>query len=264
MDWNVNRLKSQLREFPWFRTANADEYGPTYDGFALFNYTPWHIAKRDDELRYVSSLVLDFKKDERAEPKTVRAAREAIRLIAIEALHDLIWHHKWKGQALPRDEKDRWWQTPDGASDSSGNGWHEGIPPGQGWHDRMLMAVPGHLRGIGKPATKAFADAICSMPWYPAVELGDPPHFAQQSLQRHTEQERSTVQRQSMAQHLETMRLIDDPKPDSAHHHDGALKFMLVDDVYTTGATYGACKHLVRERYPAADIMGMFVAITAY
>lgn len=258
MEWNINRLRTHLREFPWFRTVSADEHGPTYDGFALFNYTPWQIAKRDEELRYVSSLILDFKKDEDAEPEVVRAAREAVRLITVEALQDLIMQDRWKGKALPENKEDRWWKTIDATSSD--------VPGvlGLGWHDRMLLAVPGHHKGIGKPATRAFADAICSVPWVYDVTLGDPPHLAQVSLERHTEQERSTVQRKSLAQHLETMRLIDDPKPKSVHYYDSELHFMLVDDVYTTGATFGACKHLVRERHPGANVMGVFLAITSY
>lgn len=247
MEYDQSRLTSQLREFPWFRTANADPQGPTFDGFAFFNYTPWHIAKGDDNLRYVSSLVLDFKKNEAGAVKAVTA-------IATQVLETLIGYGIWNGKQVAEEsvsQPNRWAMTK-GASDGGG-----------GWFGRDTLVIPGSGKGLGKPCTNAFARAIENVLFHdldPDNPFG-PSRFA---LERHTAQSPSHLQRHSLSDHLKTMRIVDNPKVDSSFGFAPLHKYVLIDDVYTTGATYGAGKQLLLERFPSSDVIGMFLAVTAY
>ncbi len=247
VDWDLTRLCGLLRDFPWFRTANADPDGPTFDGFALFNYTPWYIARGNDDLRYVSSLVLDFKKNE-------PPARAAVGSLVVSSLTQLIESNLWKGHLIaergtPEGDK---WSLAKGAAD------------GGGWFGRELVVIPGSSAGIGKPSTDAFAAELASV----LLKDLDPDHpfsLSRYTLERHTAQTPSRIEKKSIEDHLRTIRLnLPSEKTTESDRQPVPRRWMLLDDVYTRGATYGACKQLIRERQPAADIMGLFVGITAY
>jgi predicted amidophosphoribosyltransferase len=129
---------------------------------------------------------------------------------------------------------------------------------GAGWFGRELVAVPGHRAGVGKPGTDRLAQHLESV----LAELLDPDHpftySATTTLERYISlPEASRIKRKSLPEHLRTIRV-------NATAGTGQERFVLMDDVYTTGATFEACKQLLRQKKTSADVIGLFLAITAY
>ena len=146
--WDIERLNSLVREFPWFRTKDADERGPRYNGFALFNYTKADLARGNADHKYINSLIFAFKEND-------DAAVEVVSAIAKSALEELI-QGSWKSHALPAPtdpEGEKWAHT---AGDRGGM-------EGAGWFGRDLVAIPGHLAGVGKPGTDRLAQHLESV-----------------------------------------------------------------------------------------------------
>lgn len=258
MNWDLERLQSLLRDFPWFRTAHADVNGPTFDGFALFNYTPWYLARGDDDLKYVSSLILDFKKND-------AAATEAVNQLAWIAIEELIQSGGWKGkstslrspavrEAFSPSEREKW---------ALAN--NRGI-----LMLREMIVIPGSTAGIGKAPSNGLAGELAHVGVIGFSDPDDDPLLepfekSGYALERHTSQTPSHVGKKSIQDHLQTIRLI--PPEGTAvksKFSETPHRYMLIDDVYTRGATYGACKQLIRQRHSAADVIGLFVGITAY
>jgi|GEM_PF-2838128 len=258
MNWDLERLQSLFRDFPWFRTAYADVDGPTFDGFALFNYTPWYLARGDDDLKYVSSLILDFEKND-------AAATEAVNELVCIALGKLIQSGGWKGkstslrspavrEAVGPAEIEKW-----ALANSRGI-----------LMMREMIVIPGSTAGIGKAPSSGLAGELrlvgvtgFSDPEEdPVLEPFEKSGYA---LERHTSQTPSHIGKKSIQDHLQTVRLIP-PEGTAVKVKFSATshRYMLIDDVYTRGATYGACKQLIRQRHSAADVIGLFVGITAY
>ena len=226
--WDLTRLRGLTRDHPWFRTAHADESGPRFDGFALFNYTPWHVAREHDDLKYVSSLILDFKKND-------AAAVAAVCSLAKEMLTEVIGTNVWKGKHCD-DDLD--------------------------WFGRDLIVAPASTVGVGNIHTNTLATSL------ERVLEGDldpdhPFNHSGYSLERHTAQGPSHLKKKTVDEHLGTIRIVPNAtcKPWCGHT---LPRYMVLDDVYTRGATYGACKQLLRVRHPSADVMGFFVGVTAY
>ena len=232
-----------MRDFPWFRTAHADDRGPRYDGFALFNYVKAELARGNPDQQYVNSLIYAFKDNN-------DAAVEVVSAIAKSALEELILG-AWKSQRLPAPTDlggDKWAHTAayeDGYADA-------------GWFDRELIAIPGHRAGVGKSATDRLAQHLDSV----LEELLDPDHpftySATTTLERYISlPEASRIKRKSILEHLRTIRVNSTAGTEQE-------RFVLMDDVYTTGATFAACKQLLRQKRASADVIGLFLAITAY
>ena len=230
--WDLARLRTLTRDHPWFRTAHADESGPRFDGFALFNYTPWHLARERDDLKYVSSLILDFKKND-------TSAVAAVCNLARATLTDLISTGIWKGRRLEGYASD-----------------------GYEWFGRDLIVAPSSAVGVGNIQTNTLAASLESL----FEEDLDPDHPFNHSgycLERHTAQGPSHLNKKTVDEHLGTIRIVPNAtcKPWCGHT---LPRYMVLDDVYTRGATFGACKKLLRDQSPTADVMGFFVSVTAY
>lgn len=241
--WDIERLNSLLRDFPWFRTVHAEKQGPRYDGFAFFNYTKLELARGNPDQEYINSLIFAFKKND-------DVAVEVVSAIAKSALEELL-QGSWKSHALPAptDPEGEKWAHTAGA---------EGGMRDAGWYGRDLIAIPGHLAGVGKPATDRLAQRLDSV----LFELLDPDHpFSYPSpttLERYISlPEASRIKRKSIQEHLRTIRV-------NAASGTEWERFVLMDDVYTTGATFEACKQLLRQKTASADVIGLFLAITAY
>jgi hypothetical protein len=241
--WDIERLNSLLRDFPWFRTVHADEQGPRYDGFALFNYEKTELARGNPDQEYINSLIFAFKDDS-------AAAVEVVSAIAKSALEELV-QGSWKSHALPAPTDlggEKWAHTA---------GDREGMR-GAGWFGRELVAIPGHRAGVGKPGTDRLAQHLESV----LAALLDPDHpftySATTTLERYISlPEASRIKRKSIPEHLRTIRV-------NATAGTGQERFVLMDDVYTTGATFEACKQLLRHKVPSADVIGLFLAITTH
>ena len=230
--WDLARLRTLIRDHPWFRTAHAEESGPRFDGFALFNYTPWHLARERDDLKYVSSLILDFKKND-------TSAVAAVCNLARATLTDLILTGVWKGKPLAGYASD-----------------------GSEWFGRELIVAPSSAVGVGNRQTNTLATSLENV----LEHHLDPDHpfgHSGYSLERHTAQGPSHLIKKTVADHLGTIRIVANSTCKQGCQHSES-KYMVLDDVYTRGATFGACKKLLRDRNPAVDVMGFFVGVTAY
>ena len=241
MHWDLDRLRSLTRDFPWLRTASADAHGPRFDGFALFNYTPVNVARGNNDLQYINSLIIEFKKND-------PAARAAVIAVAKPAIEQLIWSGLWKSREIPlpsTHEGEKWALTAD-------------------WFVRDLIVIPGHTAGVGKPATNDLASNLGKV----LFDYLDPDHpFYYPSefvLDRHTAQAPSHIEKKSVQDHLRTISLRTIKLGAVAEKGSASGRYMLLDDVYTRGATFGACKQLLVEQNPSSDVMGFFVAVTAY
>jgi len=221
--WDLDRLRSYTRSNPWFRTAYADEHWKQLpfhatgcDGFALFDYTPWTIARFDEERKYVSSLVLDFKKG-------IPAAIAAVCALAIEAVQ---------------------YQIADTEADFL-------------YFSRDTLVVPASGVGIGKTATNQLVSTLSAAPLEPANPF-TPSAF---HLKRHTAlSSPSHKEKKSIQDHLTTICLQPTGSGNVGTYEPG--RFILFDDVYTRGETFGACKAKLNEVDTAAEVIGFFVAKT--
>jgi hypothetical protein len=206
-------------------TVNGDE-----DCFALFGYIPVRFANSDDE-QYVNRLVLDFKE---------------AKAPAVDAVINLATQHLFEldVSTVVVDVEDL-------------------LGIGAEVFYGTAIAAPSSKVGAGSPAINQLINALTSPhrkdPHYPDVKFilaGD------EVLLRHTALETpSHKQKKSMSDHLQTIRL-EKKAGIRLEHPPRTDRYVIFDDVYTRGETFGACKALIRAAHPGAEVRGFFVAHT--
>jgi hypothetical protein len=175
---------------------------------------------------------LDFKKND-------TSAVAAVCNLARATLTDLILTGVWKGKPLAGYASD-----------------------GSEWFGRELIVAPSSAVGVGNRQTNTLATSLENV----LEHHLDPDHpfgHSGYSLERHTAQGPSHLIKKTVADHLGTIRIVANSTCKQGCQHSES-KYMVLDDVYTRGATFGACKKLLRDRNPAVDVMGFFVGVTAY
>lgn len=236
--WDLKRLERLTLKDPWFTSPHADGAGagttewdtPGPDGsedcFALFGYIPVRFAQSDDD-KYVNRLVLDFKEGK-------PAAIAAVAVLAATHIFRL----------------------------DSGTFTSEDILKMPGFLPYgTAIAIPSSKVSVGSVGINQLVNTLTSSHAHlinqpMAVVAGD------EVLRRHTALETPSHKvKKTMSEHLQTIRLekkagvrlAQPPMTD---------RYVIFDDVYTRGETFGACKALIRKAHPRAQVRGFFVART--
>lgn len=237
--WDLTRLERLTLSHPWFTSPHSDGVdteptdwdtsGPdgSEDCFALFGYIPVRFAQSDDE-RYVNRLVLDFKEGNPVAIATV-AGIAATKIFNLDP-----------GTHITEEILDMPGFLPYGAA----------------------IAVPSSKIGVGSTGINLLIETLTSPHGLPRWEKVNAVVAGDEIFRRHTALETPSHKvKKVMSDHLQTIRLekktgVRLMKPSMTD------RYVIFDDVYTRGETFGACKALIREAHPRAKVRGFFVART--
>ena len=108
------------------------------------------------------------------------------------------------------------------------------------WH-RSILVAPSSTTGVGKPSLNLLATVL--------------------ELTRHTALiTPSHRERKNIDDHLATIKL------EAKNEETGPIalsdEIVVIDDVYTKGATFSACKKIILDIEPEAEVLGFFLAKT--
>ena len=126
----------------------------------------------------------------------------------------------------------------------------------QMWH-RSILVAPSSGTGVGKPSLNLLATVLERIRLQQGIVVKENTH----NFTRHTALVTpSHRERKDVDDHLATIRF--EPKSNVTSRITLSDEIVVIDDVYTKGATFSACKKLILEIEPEAEVLGFFLAKT--
>jgi predicted amidophosphoribosyltransferase len=126
----------------------------------------------------------------------------------------------------------------------------------QMWH-RSILVAPSSTTGVGKPSLNLLATVLERIRLQQGIVVKENTH----NLTRHTALiTPSHRERKNIDDHLATIKL------EAKNEETGPItlsdEIVVIDDVYTKGATFSACKKIILDVEPEAEVLGFFLAKT--
>lgn len=124
------------------------------------------------------------------------------------------------------------------------------------WH-RSILVAPSSTTGVGKPSLNLLATVLERIRLQQGIVVKENTH----DLTRHTALiTPSHRERKNIDDHLATIKL--EARNEEAGPITLSDEIVVIDDVYTKGATFSACKKIILDIEPEAEVLGFFLAKT--
>ena len=139
---------------------------------------------------------------------------------------------------------------------------HENFRISEGYSPQYLIAAPSSKAGLGSPAANTLISMITAQKTPPVqVKAKQLVLRSKYYFQRHTALDTPSHQeKKEIEDHLATIQIVTDI--DAPEDDEYILRLLIIDDVYTRGNTFAACKELMLDADSRSSIGGLFIAKT--